>query len=227
MPTPQPNKTTTRKGWLKRFLGNEGASEAERALADLESALDNANVTKKALRLVAEKGVMESMQADMGKVLAKYVDAPAPELINEVIATVLSAMLPTSDEPMDEELMAEEELIDDGVTDEMIVSEEAKGEMAKAYRETSAQLATVAKDVREQNESLAGLTETFMLLAESLKGVRDDVSALKAKVNATPRRVTENTNGIVNNAKAQAEMKSASEPTDTFWGQPLPVKGGK
>lgn len=211
-----------RLDWLKRFLGDKGAMQAEDALAQLSSTLDNAGVQSKDARL---KGVMENMQADFAKALAKYVDNPSPELINELIATAMSAMLPTSEEILDEEIMMDDEIADEeALMDETMMSDKPYDEMGKAIRNVNADLATVAKDVREQNEMLGELIPSFAQLAEALVGIRNDVTALKAKVNAQPKRVGANDNGVVDNPTVASQMKNASQGVtteiDPMWGLP-------
>lgn len=210
-----------RLDWLKRFLGDKGAMQAEDALAKLSSTLDNAGVQSKETRL---KGVMENMQADFAKALAKYVDNPSPELINELIATAMSAMLPTSEEVLDEEVMMDDEIADDEALMNETMMKKPYDEMGKAIRNVNADLANVAKDVREQNEMLGELIPSFAQLAEALVSIRSDVQALKAKVNAQPKRAGMNENGVVDNPTVANQMKNASDGVttqiDPMWGLP-------
>lgn len=212
MPT-QKTKQQPRAQWLQKLLGKGTADEVDTILSDLSRALDSAGVESKAVKSARTKGVMESMQADLKKALTKYVDNPDDVLVNEIIATVLGSMLPASDDPLDEAVIEEmeDEVEDVPILEEMMADED---EMQKSY------LATIAKEIRTQNEVTNGLVEAITNLANAYKGLRGEMDSLAKKVNATPRRATESTGAIVTDKTVADKMKNASDATqyDDFWG---------
>lgn len=222
MPTPQ-KKQQPRAQWLQKLLGKGTADEVDTILSDLSRALDGAGVESKAVKSARTKGVMESMQADLKKALTKYVDNPDDVLVNEIIATVLGSMLPTSDDPLDEAVIEEmeDDVEDVPILEEMMEDEEELMlEQDGAMKKQVGYLATIAKEIRTQNEVTNGLVEAITNLANAYKGLNDKVTGIEKKVNATPRRATESKGAIVTDNAVADKMKNASDATqyDDFWG---------
>lgn len=213
MPTPTPKKGENAIAKRLRSLGLGKQAEAiEEHIEGIGDALNKARVLKKNVRSNrVEKAMLDGLYADIDKLITRHLGAENPTLRDEIVATVLSSAMATS-EPEAEADMAEDIAdadLDEVMTEEMAMEEDEDVELIeeekmgkrmykKEYTDLRKDIGTIATAQNQTNEAFGGLVtemaniaEAISLLAPVIQELQADNKIIKAKMTSVSKRASQ------------------------------------
>jgi hypothetical protein len=215
-----------------RIFSKKAANEAAEAIEalnidQLETVLDSAGVEKKEFdqdvydsmltALSKQKGIMDSLVAEVDKLLTKVHSEPQPELRNALLATIMSHLAQVDDEE-------EEEPVDELPTED---DEEEEQALPAQFLELIHENQALHQDVK----ALTDLVEPFIEMTLTMKElvplvqasgkIQDLEKRLKAaekKIAGRPRVASKDNGNIVTDEQIEAEIKKGAEGEEVLLG---------
>jgi hypothetical protein len=204
-----------KSGRLSKLAELFGVAKVDDNIHSLAAALEEAGLPRKKEWTDKQKGIMETLHADVSKIIAKLTDEEKPELVNEILAITM-AKLANLDEPV-EELPTEEEPVETLQEGE---EEEEDEEVPEAFMELKDELFAVAKDAAETQRDMAELLPQLVDVVKAVRPVLpvlDEVGdlvermkAMEEKFKMRPRAsIADDT--LVTDADVEAALKERAK----------------